>query len=37
MNSTFHYPPDLFEFVVQVIPLLNRSKDSVLLFLKVLA
>lgn len=34
MNDVFHYPPDLFELVVQTIPLLNRSKDSVLLFFK---
>jgi restriction system protein len=34
MNEVFHYPPDLFELVVQTIPLLNRSKDSVLLFFK---
>lgn len=34
MNDTFHYPPDLFDLVVQTIPLLNRSKKSVLLFFK---
>jgi len=34
LNDVFHYPPDLFELVVQTIPLLNRSKDSVLLFFK---
>ena len=34
MNDVFHYPPDLFELVVQTIPFLNRSKDSVLLFFK---
>ena len=34
MNDRFHYPPDLFELVVQTIPLLNRSKPSVLLFFK---
>jgi hypothetical protein len=34
MNNTFHYPPDLFDLVVQTIPLLNRSKKSVLLFFK---
>lgn len=34
LNDIFHYPPDLFELVVQTIPLLNRSKDSVLLFFK---
>ncbi len=34
MNDVFHYPPDLFDLIVQVIPLLNRSKKSVLLFFK---
>jgi len=34
MNDVFHYPPDLFDLVVQTIPLLNRSKASVLLFFK---
>jgi restriction system protein len=34
LNDVFHYPPDLFELVVQAIPLLNKSKDSVLLFFK---
>src|ERR1051326_6922867 len=34
LNDVFHYPPDLFELVVQTIPLLNRSKESVLLFFK---
>lgn len=35
MNSdTFHYPPDLFELLVQTIPLLNKSKISVILFFK---
>jgi hypothetical protein len=34
LNEVFHYPPDLFELVVQTIPLLNRSKRSVLLFFK---
>jgi hypothetical protein len=34
MNDVFHYPPDLFDLVVQTIPLLNRSKESVLLFFK---
>jgi restriction system protein len=33
-NDVFHYPPDLFELLVQTIPLLNRSKKSVLLFFK---
>ncbi len=34
MNDVFHYPPDLFELVVQTIPLLNKSKDGVLIFFK---
>jgi restriction system protein len=34
MNDVFHYPPDLFDLIVQTIPLLNRSKQSVLLFFK---
>jgi restriction endonuclease Mrr len=34
MNDAFHYPPDLFNLLVQTIPLLNRSKESVLLFFK---
>jgi restriction system protein len=34
LNDVFHYPPDLFDLVVQTIPLLNRSKKSVLLFFK---
>lgn len=33
-NDVFHYPPDLFELLVQTIPLLNKSKPSVLLFFK---
>jgi restriction system protein len=33
-NDVFHYPPDLLELLVQTIPLLNKSKKSVLLFLK---
>jgi restriction endonuclease Mrr len=34
MNDVFHYPPDLFDLLVQTIPLLNRSKKAVLLFFK---
>jgi hypothetical protein len=34
MNDVFHYPPDLFELLVQTIPLLNRSKENVLIFFK---
>ncbi|MFV0366280.1 MAG: restriction endonuclease [Mangrovibacterium sp.] len=33
-NNIFHYPPDLFELLVQTIPLLNKSKKAVLLFFK---
>ena len=33
-SDVFHYHPDLFDLLVQTIPLLNRSKDSVLLFFK---
>ena len=33
-NNIFHYPPDLFELLVQTIPVLNKSKKSVLLFFK---
>jgi restriction system protein len=32
--DSFHYPPDLFQLMVEVIPLLNRSKVSVLLFFR---
>ncbi len=34
MSVAFHYPPDLFELLVQTIPLLCRSKQNVLTFLK---
>lgn len=34
MATAFHYPPDLFELLVQTIPLLCRSKQNVLTFLK---
>lgn len=33
-TDIFHYPPELFELLVETIPLLNRSKKSVLLFFK---
>jgi restriction endonuclease Mrr len=33
-NNTFHYPPELFNILVDTIPLLNRSKKDVLLFFK---
>ncbi len=32
--DSFHYPPELFELLVETIPLLNRSKKSVLLFFR---
>jgi restriction system protein len=32
MNDTYHYPPDLFDLIFQVVPLLNRSKKAVLTF-----
>ena len=31
-DITFHYPPELFNLLVDTIPLLNRSKKDVLLF-----
>lgn len=34
MDIVFHYPPELFQLLVQVVPLLCRSKDDVLLFFK---
>ena len=34
MDNTFHYTPDLFELLVETIPLLGRSKKAVLLFLQ---
>lgn len=33
-TDIFHYPPELFELLVETIPLLNRSKKAVLLFFK---
>jgi len=33
-DITFHYPPDLFNPLVDTIPLLNRSKKDVLLFFR---
>ncbi len=32
--DSFHYPPELFQLLVNTIPLLNRSKDSVILFFR---
>jgi len=34
MDIVYHYPPELFQLLVQAIPLLCRSKDDVLLFFK---
>jgi len=34
MDITFHYPPELFELLVQTIPLLCRSKKGVLLLFR---
>lgn len=31
-SDTFHYPPELFNLLVETIPKLNRSKDDVLTF-----
>ncbi|GAB6053106.1 restriction endonuclease [Magnetospira thiophila] len=33
-DITFHYPPELFNLLVDAIPLLNRSKKDVLLFFR---
>ena len=33
-DITFPYPPDLFNLLVDTIPLLNRSKKDVLLFFR---
>jgi restriction system protein len=34
ISTAYHYPPDLFELLVQTIPLLCRSKQNVLTFFK---
>jgi len=34
MADAYHYPPDVFELLVSTIPLLGRSKKSVVLFLQ---
>ena len=34
VGDTFQYPPDLFNLLVDAIPLLNRSKQDVLLFFR---
>src|SRR5713226_8866662 len=33
-DITFHYPPELFNLLVDTIPALNRSKNDVLLFFR---
>lgn len=33
-TDTFHYPPELFELLVETIPILSRSKKSVLIFFR---
>lgn len=33
-NITFHYPPELFNLLMDVVPLLNRSKQDVLTFFR---
>ncbi|WP_416437702.1 restriction endonuclease [Phnomibacter sp. MR] len=33
-TDIFHYPPELFELLIETIPLLNRSKKSVILFFR---
>jgi hypothetical protein len=33
-DITFHYPPELFNLLVDVVPLLNRSKPGVLVFFR---
>jgi hypothetical protein len=33
-DITFHYPPELFNLLVDTVPLLNRSKQDVLLFFR---
>lgn len=33
-DITFHYPPELFNLLVDVLPLLNRSKQDVLVFFR---
>src|SRR5688500_360404 len=34
MAEAFHYPPELFSLIVDTIPLLCRSKQNVILFLR---
>ena len=33
-NDVFHYPPELFDLLIDTIPLLNKSKKGVILFFK---
>lgn len=34
MDSTFHYPPELMNLLIDTIPLLNRSENDVFLFFR---
>jgi len=34
MDSPFHFPPDVFDAVVDAVPLLTRGKQDVLLFFR---
>ena len=34
LDITYHYPPELFQLLVDVIPRLNRSKNDVLIFFR---
>ena len=34
MADAFHYPPDIFDLLVNTIPLLSRGKKGVILFLR---
>jgi restriction system protein len=34
MDAVFHYPPDVFEAVVDAVPLLTRSRSNVVLFFR---
>ena len=33
-DNTFHYPPELFNLLVDAVPVLNRSKADVLMFFR---
>lgn len=34
IDAVFHYPPDVFEAVVDAVPLLTRSRSNVVLFFR---